>query len=67
MPRKQSYSKYRKAFGLSIVEIKNMPRLEFCKCFGTKFRYMTNSKFMKTIKKIACAYEEGDKMLRSME
>ena len=58
-----TYSKYVRAFGINLNDIKKMRRVEFAERFGKKFRYMSNSKFLKTIERIARAFEKGDLLI----
>ncbi len=59
-----SYSKYIRAFGITYTELMKMPRLEFSKKYGNKFRYMTASKFKKTVEQIAREFEKGNEKLK---
>lgn len=61
--KRESYSRYKRVFKMSLTEIKAMPREEFTKKFGQKFKYFSNSKFFKHINKIVKAYERGIELL----
>ena len=60
---KRPYSKYCRVFNLSLKECLEMPRLEFADKFGSKFKYMSSSKFKRTLEQIANAFEKGHETL----
>lgn len=62
--KRKPYSKYNRAFGMNLNEIQIMDRLEFAKKFGNKFKFMSQSKFLKTLDQIATAFEQGQEKLR---
>lgn len=64
LKRKRAYSKYVRVFGLSLNEILAMDRVKFSEEFGSKFKYMSISKFKKTIDQITVAFENGKEILK---
>lgn len=65
--KQQSYSRYVRVFGITMDEIKSMPRVEFIKRYGKKFKYMSQSKFLKTVRQIAVDFENGKETLKQYQ
>lgn len=62
--KKKAYTKYCRVFGINLNEILSMDRVEFSRRFGSKFKYMSISKFKKTIDQICVAFENGKETLQ---